>query len=80
MMKASTLNTQPPQPTTTEMDTLLTIQQAIASRLDPDAVLQLIADGARSLTGTQLSIVYLLDGDQLRIAVHSGKALLHSGL
>ena len=73
MMTTSIPGTQPAQPNTAEMDTLLTIQQAIASRLDPDAVLQLIADGARSLTRTRLSIVYLLDGDKLRIAVLSGE-------
>ena len=56
-----------------EMETLLTVQQAITSRLDPDAVLQLIADGARRLTNTQLSLVFLLEGDYLRIAVLSGR-------
>ena len=53
-------------PCADEIDTLLTIQQAIARRLDPDAVLQLIADGARQLTHTCLSLVYLLENDNLR--------------
>ncbi len=61
------------QPFQDEMTTLLTIQQAITRRLDPDAVLQMIADGARRLTGTGLSVVYLLEGDRLRIEVLSGQ-------
>jgi PAS domain S-box-containing protein len=56
-----------------ELETLFAVQQAITSRLDPDAVLQLIADEARRLTATRLSLVYLLDGNNLRIAVLSGE-------
>ncbi len=55
-----------------ELETLLTVQQAITSRLDPADVLQLIADEARRLTATHLSMVYLLDDDHLQIAVFSG--------
>lgn len=56
-----------------ELETLFAIQQAITSRLDSDVVLQLIADEARRLTATRLSLVYLLEGDDLRIAVFSGE-------
>lgn len=56
-----------------ELETLFAIQQAITSRLDSDAVLQLIADEAQRLTDTRLSLVYLLEGDELRVAVLSGE-------
>jgi GAF domain-containing protein len=55
-----------------EVQTLFTVQQAITSRLDRDAVLQMIADEALRLTGTSMSAVYLLEGDELVIAVISG--------
>ena len=56
-----------------EWETLFAVQQAITSRLEPDAVLQLIADEARRLTRTQLSLVYLPEGESLRVAVLSGE-------
>jgi signal transduction histidine kinase len=55
-----------------ELETMFAVQQAITSRLDPDSVLQLIANAARRLTSTPVSIVYLLEEDQLRVAVMSG--------
>jgi len=55
-----------------EIQTLFSVQQAITRRLDPDDVLQMIADEARRLTGTEMSAVYLLEGEQLEIAVVSG--------
>ncbi len=55
-----------------ELETLFAVQQAITSRLEPDAVLQLIADEARRLTDSRLSLVYLPDGENLRVAVLSG--------
>lgn len=61
-----------------EAQTLLEVQQAITSRLDPDDVLQLIADHARRLTHTRGSAVYLLLDDELRLAVISGETV--SGL
>src|SRR5512140_191014 len=54
-----------------ELATLLSVQQAITSRLDRQAVLQMIADGARQLTHSAGTAVYLLDGDLLRLAVLS---------
>lgn len=56
-----------------ELETVFVVQQAITSRLDSNAVLQLIADEARRLTNTELSLVYLLDDNKLRISVLSGK-------
>ncbi len=55
-----------------ENQTLMAVQQAITSRLDRDAVLQLIADEARRLTRTRLSFVHLIDGEWLRGAIKSG--------
>ncbi len=55
-----------------EIQTLFNVQQAIASPLEWEAVLQLIADEARRLTATRFSAVFLLDGDALRLAVFSG--------
>lgn len=54
-----------------ELATLLTVQQAITSRLDHQEVLQMIADGARQLTHSNGTAVYLLEGDVLRLAVLS---------
>lgn len=55
-----------------EARTLFNVQQAITSRLDPDAVLQLIAEEARRLTKTEMAAVYLLDGDELEVTVVAG--------
>jgi signal transduction histidine kinase len=57
---------------TPELTTLLAIHQAITARLDPDAVLQMIADEARRLTGTEMGVVYLLEGATLRSVGYSG--------
>jgi signal transduction histidine kinase len=54
-----------------ELATLLSVQQAITSRLDRQEVLQMIADGARQLISSLHAGVYLLDGDMLRLAVLS---------
>jgi signal transduction histidine kinase len=54
-----------------ELATLLSVQQAITSRLDRQEVLQMIADGARQLTHSNGTAVYLLEGDVLRLAVLS---------
>lgn len=56
---------------TLELSTLLTVQQAISSRLEMQDVLQMIADGARQLTGGQFAGVYLLEGEKMRLAVMS---------
>ncbi len=55
-----------------ETQTLLAVQRAVTSRLDPDAVLQLIADEARRLTMAEQGAVYVLREDELEIAVVSG--------
>jgi PAS domain S-box-containing protein len=59
-----------------ELETLLAVQQAITSRLETHSVLQLVADAAHRLTATRLGIVYLIDRDDLRVAVFSGS---HNG-
>lgn len=54
-----------------ELRTLLAVQQAITSRLDLDAVLQMIADEARRLTSSRRTAVFLVEGDDLKISVLS---------
>ena len=56
-----------------EVQTLFNVQQAINSRLDPDIVLQMIADEARRLTHTAMAAVYLRQGEELVITVVSGQ-------
>lgn len=55
-----------------ESQAIYSVQQAISSRLDPDAVLQMIADEARRLINTSLSSVYLIKEKDLVISVVSG--------
>lgn len=55
-----------------EFQALVKIQQAIASRLEHRIVLQRIADAARELTNSQRAVVFLLEGDELRIVAASG--------
>jgi len=55
-----------------EMQTLLAVQRAVTSRLDPDAVLQMIADEARRLIQAEQGAVYVLREEALEIAVISG--------
>jgi transcriptional regulator with GAF, ATPase, and Fis domain len=52
--------------------TLLDIQQAITSHLDHQVVLQHIADKACHLTVSQRAVVFVLEGDELRIVAASG--------
>lgn len=53
------------------LETLLTIQQAITSRLDLNDVLLLIATAAQRLTSAQLGLLYVLENGELRIAAVS---------
>ncbi|MCB0192608.1 MAG: GAF domain-containing protein [Anaerolineae bacterium] len=55
-----------------QLESMFLVHQAITSRLDTEAILQLIADSARRLTNTRLSVVYLVDGHELQIAAISG--------
>lgn len=57
-----------------ETKTLLSIQQAITSRLEQDSVLRLIAGEARRLTNSNSTAVYLVDENagELELAVLSG--------
>jgi signal transduction histidine kinase len=59
-----------------ELATLLSVQQAITSHLDRQNVLQMIADGARQLTHSNGTAVYLVEGDMLRLAVLSNDPAL----
>lgn len=60
------------QERTAELSTILSVQQAISSRLDPERMLQMIADEARRLTDTAKAVVYMVEGEELRISVLSG--------
>lgn len=55
-----------------ELETLLTIQQAITSHLDLSDVLQMIADEARRLTSARLSFLFVSEEDYLILAAMSG--------
>ena len=55
-----------------EIKTLFAVQQAIVKRLDPEAILQIVADEARRLTKSQRDLVFLMEGEDLRVAVISG--------
>jgi signal transduction histidine kinase len=55
-----------------ETEALLAVQQALTSRLDPDAVLQTIADAACRLTDANFGTVFLRQGDDLCVSVLSG--------
>ncbi|GAP13638.1 histidine kinase [Longilinea arvoryzae] len=55
-----------------EIETLLSIQQAITSHLDLSGVLQMIADEARRLTSAKLSFLYVLEEDDLCLSAVSG--------
>ncbi|MGE5528546.1 MAG: GAF domain-containing protein [Patescibacteria group bacterium] len=55
-----------------EIQTLFAVQQAITRRLDPDAVMQLIADEARRLTGSRRTAVFTCVEGGLRVSVLSG--------
>ncbi len=55
-----------------ELEVYRLVQQAINRQLEPNTVLQMIADYARQLTHTRLATVYMLDGNDLCLAVISG--------
>ena len=55
-----------------ESEALFAVQQAITSKHEMDEIMQMIADEARRLTGTDISAVYLLDRDELKISYVSG--------
>jgi signal transduction histidine kinase len=57
---------------TQELSTLLTVQQALTSSLDTDAVLQMITREARRLTGATFSAVFLREGDTLCLSMSEG--------
>ena len=63
---------------TSQLATLLSIQQAITSRLDVPTILQMIADESRNITDSSFSIIFLVDGDKTHIPVTSGDSQLEN--
>jgi signal transduction histidine kinase len=61
---------------TSQLATLLSIQQAITSRLDVPTILQMIADESRDITNSMFSIIFLVEGDKIYIPVTSGGSQL----
>ncbi|MCB0223206.1 MAG: PAS domain S-box protein [Anaerolineae bacterium] len=55
-----------------EQEQILAVQQAVTSRLEIEAVLEMIATAARRLTGARVSLLYLIEAGRLRLAVVSG--------
>jgi GAF domain-containing protein len=55
-----------------EVGELLAVQRAFSSCLEPEAVLQIIADEARRLTSVEMSAVYCFVQDHLEIGAVSG--------
>lgn len=58
---------------TDELETMLNVKQAITSRLELKAVIDMIADDARRLTHSERTAVFLVDGDDLVLSVFLGK-------
>lgn len=58
-----------------EIETLLSIQQAITSNLNLSDVLQFIANEAQRLTSAKLSFLYVLEEDHLYLAAMSGSEI-----
>ena len=57
---------------TQELSTLLTVQQALTSSLDTDAVLRMITCEARRMTGSTFSAVFLREDDMLCLSMSEG--------
>ena len=62
---------------TDEVRTMLQVQRAITRRVEPDAVLKLIADEACRLTGSGGALVFLDEPGSWRLACASGQAAVH---
>jgi signal transduction histidine kinase len=60
-------------PGTEEFQTLLAIQRALTSALDPEDVIRLIAREARRLTGAEFSWVDFVEDEALRLVLYSGE-------
>lgn len=56
-----------------ELQTLLSIQRALTSALDPEDVIQMITREARRLTGAEFSWVDFVEDDALRLVLYSGE-------
>jgi signal transduction histidine kinase/putative methionine-R-sulfoxide reductase with GAF domain len=55
-----------------ELETILNIQQAITSHLDLSDVLKLIVEQVQRLTSAQLSLLYVLEGEDFQVAAAAG--------
>ena len=55
-----------------EARALLTVQQAIIRRLEPDAILQEVAEEVLRLTAARRAMVFLCQGEQFRLASAAG--------
>jgi two-component system nitrate/nitrite sensor histidine kinase NarX len=60
------------QSRTRQLTTLLEVQQALSSRLDPDAVMQMIAEEGRQLIGADFAALFVRDDDTLRVTALAG--------
>ena len=60
------------QERTRQLTTLLEVQRALSSRLDPEAVMQMIAEEARQLLGGSFGGLFVREGETLRVAALAG--------
>ncbi|NJP04776.1 MAG: GAF domain-containing protein [Chloroflexaceae bacterium] len=58
---------------TRQLTTLLEVQRTLSSRLDPDAVMQMIAEEARQLIGVSFSALFVREDETLRVAALAGR-------
>lgn len=66
------------QERSSELETLMAVQQAIHSHLDLPVMLQLIADQAQRLTSARQILVFLKENDRLTVVASAGDA--HSNI
>lgn len=60
------------QERTRQLTTLLEVQRALSSRLDPEAVMQMIAEEARQLLGGCFGALFVREDEMLRVAALAG--------
>jgi PAS domain S-box-containing protein len=58
---------------TRQLMTLLEVQRMLSSRLDPDDVMQMIAEEARQLTGASFGALFVREEEALRVAALAGE-------
>jgi two-component system nitrate/nitrite sensor histidine kinase NarX len=57
---------------TRQISTLLEVQRVLSSRLDPEAVMQMIAEEARQLIGVSFGALFVREDETLRVAALAG--------